>query len=64
MSDRVIAVTTVLADRPEPKVLIRERGEPMLLSEAAIARGPLDELLRAVDASLPADERGLLSIIV
>ena len=47
----VIAVTTVLADRPEPAALISERGEPMLLSEAAVSRGPLDELLRAVDAS-------------
>ena len=47
----VIAVTTVLTDRPEPAALISERGEPMLLSEAAVSRGPLDELLRAVDAS-------------
>jgi hypothetical protein len=53
----VIAVTTVLADRPEPAALIGERGEPMLLSEAAIARGPLDELLRAVDASCKVSAR-------
>lgn len=53
----VIAVTTVLADRPEPAALISDRGEPMLLSEAAVARGPLDELLRAVDASCDVSAR-------
>ena len=53
----VIAITTVLADRPSPTALISERGEPMLVSEAAIARGPLDELLRAVDASCEVSAR-------
>lgn len=53
----VIAVTTVVTDRPEPAALISERGEPMLLSEAAVARGPLDELLRAVDASCDVSAR-------
>jgi len=53
----VVAVTTVLADRPEPAVLISERGEPMLVGEAAISRGPLDELLRAVDASCEVSAR-------
>ena len=53
----VIAVTTVLTDRPEPAALISDRGEPMLLSEAAISRGPLDELLRAVDASCEVSAR-------
>lgn len=46
-----IAVTTTLGDRPDPGALIAERGDAVLTSEAAIARGPLDELLRAVDAS-------------
>ncbi len=53
----VVAVTTVVADRPDPATLIGERGEPMLLSEAAISRGPLDELLRAVDASCEVSAR-------
>ena len=53
----VIAITTVLADRPSPAALISERGEPVLVSEAAIARGPLDELLRAVDASCEVSAR-------
>lgn len=53
----VIAVTTLLTDRPEPAALISQRGEPMLLSEAAVARGPLDELLRAVDASCDVSAR-------
>jgi hypothetical protein len=53
----VIAITTVLGDRPRPTALISERGEPMLTSEAAIARGPLDELLRAVDASCEVSAR-------
>lgn len=53
----VIAITTALADRPSRTALISERGEPMLVSEAAIARGPLDELLRAVDASCDVSAR-------
>lgn len=44
----VIAITTVVADRPDPVQL----RDAILLSEAAIARGPLDELLRAAAASL------------
>lgn len=47
----VVAVTTVVADRPEPGQLLGTRAEAQLVSEAAIARGPIDELLRAVGAS-------------
>ena len=47
----VTAITTVVADRPDPDVLRGARSEAVLVSEAAIARGPLDELLRAAAAS-------------
>ncbi len=47
----VTAVTTVVADRPDPDQLRSARSEAILVSEAAIARGPLDELLRAVGES-------------
>jgi hypothetical protein len=46
----VTAITTIVADRPDPDALRNTRGEAILVSEAAIARGPLDELLRAADA--------------
>jgi hypothetical protein len=47
----VIAITTVVADRPLPQNLLDRRSAAELVGEAAIARGPIDELLRAVDAS-------------
>jgi hypothetical protein len=47
----VTAITTVVADRPDPDRLRNERGEAILVSEAAVVRGPLDELLRAANAS-------------
>ena len=47
----VIAITTLVADRPEPGELLQARTEAQLVSDAAIARGPIDELLRAVGAS-------------
>jgi hypothetical protein len=47
----VVAITTVVADRPDPVQLRDARGDAILVSEAAIARGPLDELLRAAAAS-------------
>ena len=47
----VIAITTVVADRPSPAALIEARGEAVLVSEAAISRGPIEELLRAVAVS-------------
>lgn len=47
----VVAITTVVADRPDPAQLRDASGEAMLVSEAAIVRGPLDELLRAAAAS-------------
>lgn len=47
----VVAITTVVADRPVPATLRSARGDAILVSEAAIVRGPLDELLRAAAAS-------------
>ena len=47
----VIAISTLVADRPEPRALLDARSEAQLISDAAIARGPIDELLRAVDTS-------------
>jgi len=47
----VIAITTLVADRPSPDQLRDARSEAQLVGEAAIARGPLDELLRATGAS-------------
>jgi hypothetical protein len=47
----VIAIATVVADRPDPARLREARGEAQLVGDAAIARGPLDELLRSVDSS-------------
>ena len=47
----VTAVTTLVADRPDPASLRGVRADAILVSEAAVARGPLDELLRAAEAS-------------
>lgn len=47
----VVAVTTVVGDRPDPTALLDARAEALLVCEAAVARGPLDELLRAADTS-------------
>lgn len=47
----VVAITTVVADRPDPAHLRDASSDAILVSEAAIARGPLDELLRAAAAS-------------
>jgi hypothetical protein len=47
----VVAITTVVADRPDPAKLLEASSDAILVSEAAIARGPLDELLRATAAS-------------
>lgn len=47
----VVAITTVVADRPDPQRMRDARGEAILVSEAAVVRGPLDELLRAAGAS-------------
>ncbi len=46
-----IAITTLVADRPEPDQLLVARTNAQLVSEAAIARGPIDELLRAIGTS-------------
>ena len=42
----IIAITTVVADRPTPDDLIRVTGEGQLVSEAAVNRGPVDEVAR------------------
>ncbi len=42
----VIAVATVAADRPPPERLLDTTGEAALVSEGAVARGPVDELGR------------------
>lgn len=47
----VIAITTLVADRPEPAQSLGTRSDTQLVSEAAIARGPVDELLRVIGAS-------------
>jgi hypothetical protein len=47
----VTAITTIATDRPDPDQLRSTRGEANLVGEAAIVRGPLDELLRATNAS-------------
>ncbi len=47
----VLAVTTLVADRPQPSQVLENRGEAHVVSDAAIARGPVDELLRAIGAS-------------
>ena len=47
----VTAITTVVADRPDPEKLRSARGDAQLVGDAAIERGPLDELLRPVGSS-------------
>lgn len=42
----VIAITTVVADRPPSARLLEASGEAQLVSEAAVARGPVDEIAR------------------
>jgi hypothetical protein len=47
----VIAITTLVADRPDITEIRAARSDAQLIGEAAVARGPLDELLRAIGAS-------------
>lgn len=47
----VLPITTVVGDRPDPARLRAARGEAPLVSDAAIQRGLLDELLRPIGAS-------------
>lgn len=47
----VLAITTSVADRPEPQQLLEARSEARLVSDAAIARGPMADLLRATAGS-------------
>ena len=42
----VIVVTTIVADRPNAERLLAAAGDAQLMAEAAIERGPADELLR------------------
>lgn len=42
----VIAITTIVADRPKPERLLAAAGVAQLTAEAAIERGPADELVR------------------
>jgi hypothetical protein len=42
----VIAITTVVADRPDPERLTASTGTAQLVADAAVARGPVDELAR------------------
>jgi hypothetical protein len=42
----VIALTTIVADRPDPARLLAAAGNAQLVAEAAIERGPVDELAR------------------
>ena len=47
----VIAITTIVADRPEPDRLTASAGAAQLVADAAIARGPVDELARHAGTS-------------
>jgi hypothetical protein len=42
----IVAITTVVADRPSPDDLIGTTGEAHLVSQAAVNRGPVDEVAR------------------
>ncbi len=42
----IVAITTVVADRPAPRHLIDTVGDTRLVSDAAVARGPVDEIAR------------------
>lgn len=42
----IVAITTVVADRPSPEDLLRATSETQLVSEAAVNRGPTDEVAR------------------
>jgi hypothetical protein len=42
----VIAITTIVADRPDAERLIAAAGDAQLTAEAAVERGPVDELAR------------------
>jgi hypothetical protein len=47
----VTAITTMVGDRPRADPSPDARSDARLISDAAIARGPLDELLRPVGSS-------------
>ena len=61
----VTAISTVVADRPDPDLLRSARSEAILVTEAAIARGPLAahrrELLAAAVASAGERDDALLA---
>ncbi len=52
----VIAVTTIALDRPTPERLVAAAGDAQLVAEAAVERGPADELVRpaGIDCRLSA----------
>jgi hypothetical protein len=47
----VIAITTILADRPDAERLTAAAGSAGLVAEAAVQRGPVDELARPAGSS-------------
>jgi hypothetical protein len=47
----VIAITTIVADRPDPERLLAAAGVAQLTAEAAVERGPVDELARPAGVS-------------
>ncbi|HSL74443.1 MAG TPA: hypothetical protein VK853_08245 [Ilumatobacteraceae bacterium] len=42
----LVAISTVVADRPRPQTLLDASGEARLVADAAVARGPVDEIAR------------------
>ena len=42
----IIAITTFMTDRPTPERLLATSSDPQLTAEAAVERGPVDELAR------------------
>jgi hypothetical protein len=42
----LVAISTVVADRPRPQMLLESTGEARLVADAAVARGPVDEIAR------------------
>lgn len=42
----IVAITTVVGDRPTPQQLVDATGDARLISDAAVQRGPVDELAR------------------
>ena len=45
----IVAITTVVADRPDPDDIVRVTGDAQLVGEAAVNRGPVDEVARPAE---------------